>query len=228
MSWPKGKPRSPESKEKIRISMLPHSSEVAERNRNRIITQEQRDKMSINRRGEGNVRWKGGGKQFTCPVCGKFFYGERPSRKRTYCSRRCSTTGILHNYSGFSRGKGGKRVDIGNIYFRSSYEANYARYLNFLITNSELIRWEYEPDTFEFAKIKRGTRQYTPDFKVYLNNGHIEYHEVKGWDYPKGITARKRFAKYFPHLKLIVIDRDFFRALNKQGILSLIPNWEAG
>ena len=226
MSWPKGKPRSLETKGKIRASMLFYSGEVAERNHNRIITQEQRDKMSICRRGKDNVRWKGGGKQYTCTVCGKFFYGDRPSRKRVYCSRRCATTGILHNYSGFSRGKGGKRPDLGGIYFRSSYEANYARYLNFLIANSKLQKWEYEVDTFTFNKIQRGTRQYTPDFKVHLNNGHIEYHEVKGWDYPKGITARKRFAKYYSHLKLIVIDRDFFKALNKQGIVRLIPNWE--
>ncbi|GAG27853.1 unnamed protein product, partial [marine sediment metagenome] len=67
---------------------------------------------------------------------------------------------------------------------------------------------------------------YTPDFKVYFSDDHIEYHEVKGYDYPKGKTARKRFAKYYPHLKLILIDEEFFKALKRQGIDSLIENWE--
>lgn len=227
MSWPKGKPRAQATKEKLSLSMTAERRcQLAERNRNRILTADQLKKMSDRAKGENNFRWKGGGNQFVCPICGKFFYGERPSRKRTYCSRGCQVTGNTHRSIGFSRCKGGRRTDLGDTYFRSSYEANYARYLNFLITNSELIKWEYEPTTFEFTKIKRGTRHYTPDFKIYLNNGHIEYHEVKGWDYPRGVTARKRFAKYYPHLKLLVIDREFFRALHKQGITRLIPNWE--
>ncbi len=123
--------------------------------------------------------------------------------------------------------KGGKRDDLGGIYFRSKWESNYARLLNFFIENSgDITRWEYEPDTFEFKNIKRGTRFYTPDFKVFFNDGHMEYHEVKGWDYPKGITQRKRFAKYFPHLKLMLMNSDYFKAIRKQGIDKLIPNWE--
>lgn len=123
--------------------------------------------------------------------------------------------------------KGGKRADLGGLYVRSQSEANYARYLNFLIKNGEpILKWEYEPDTFEFVKIKRGTRFYTPDFKITFKSGHIEYHEVKGWDYPKGRTARKRFAKYFPHLKLVLIDEEFFKAIKKQGMNRLILGWE--
>ena len=99
--------------------------------------------------------------------------------------------------------------------------------MNFFIeNNSDIVRWEYEPDTFEFEGIKRGTRFYTPDFKVFFSDGHIEYHEVKGWDYPKGITARKRFTKYFPHLKLVVINSDYFKEVRRKGIDKLISNWE--
>lgn len=126
----------------------------------------------------------------------------------------------------YSRCKGGKREDLGNIYFRSSYEANYARYLNFLITNNEILKWEYEPDTFCFNKIKRGVRSYTPDFKVFLNNRQVEYHEVKGWDYPKGVTARKRMVKYYPSEKLVLVGEEFFKAVKSQGFHRLIPNWE--
>jgi len=49
---------------------------------------------------------------------------------------------------------------------------------------------------------------------------------VKGWDYPKGITARKRFSKYYPHLKLILLGQEWFKALKRQGIDKIIPGWE--
>ena len=127
--------------------------------------------------------------------------------------------------------KQGKRSDLDGLYVRSRYEANYCRYLNLLIANpqgrpDDVVKWEYEPETFEFKSIKRGTRFYTPDFKVYLRDGHIEYHEVKGWDYPKGQTARKRFYKYYPQLRLVIIDEDWFKAMRSKGYHKLIPNWE--
>ena len=130
--------------------------------------------------------------------------------------------------STYSRGIGGMREDLG-IYVRSSYEANYARYLNYLIAHHAdhpIIRWEYETDRFEFTKIKKGTRFYTPDFKVLFSDGHVEYHEVKGWDYPKGKTARKRMAKYYPEIKLVLVGSDFFKSLKASGFHKLIPNWE--
>ena len=127
----------------------------------------------------------------------------------------------------FSNAKKGRREDLGGQYFRSSYEANYARWLNLLIVKeSKIERWEYESDVFEFTKIRKGTRFYTPDFKVYFGDGHIEYHEVKGWDYPKGRVARERMAKYYPKVILVLIDGGFFKALKSQHIGKLIENWE--
>ena len=127
----------------------------------------------------------------------------------------------------YSRGKGGKRKDLGDVYFRSSYEANYARYLNFLIDNGEdIAKWEYEPSTFEFKSIKRGVRFYTPDFKITFKDGRTEYHEVKGWDYPSGVTARKRMVKYYPHIKLVLVGEEFFKTIRAQGFHRLIANWE--
>ena len=155
-----------------------------------------------------------------CPVCGKFF------ELRHSCRVRHCSDSITRGEERFTNRKGGRRSDLGGLYFRSSWEANYARYLNFLRRNGEFFEWRFEPDTFEFKKIKKGTRFYTPDFKLTFEDGHIEYHEVKGWDYPRGRTQRKRFAKYYPHLKLVLIDQDWFKAIKKQGIDKLIPNWE--
>lgn len=121
-------------------------------------------------------------------------------------------------------GKGGKRSDLGNVYFRSSWEANWARYLNWLMSIGEVLRWEFEPDTFEFP-VRRGSRFYTPDFKVFNKDGSVEYHEVKGWMDKRSATKLKRMAKYHPAIKLVLIDAKQYRAVARK-IASLIPAWE--
>lgn len=125
----------------------------------------------------------------------------------------------------YSRGSQGKREDLGGLYVRSSWEANYARYLNLLQKLGEIAKWEYESDRFEFAKIKRGTRSYLPDFKVWTKDGKIEYHEVKGWMTQKGRTALKRMAKYYPDVTVILIDKVPYYQIQR-GFASLIPEWE--
>ncbi|KKK49962.1 hypothetical protein LCGC14_3129780, partial [marine sediment metagenome] len=94
----------------------------------------------------------------------------------------------------------------GKMFFRSKWEANYALYLDFLIDHKEIIKWEYEPDSFMFEQIKLGTRSYTPDFKIFNNSGDFEYHEVKGYMDSKSKTKLKRMAKYYPDTKLILIE----------------------
>ena len=78
------------------------------------------------------------------------------------------------------RCRAGRRPDLGHVYFRSAWEANYARYLNFLRKQGQIIDWRYEAATFPFTAIKRGCRSYTPDFEVLVSDGRVEYHEVKG------------------------------------------------
>lgn len=129
--------------------------------------------------------------------------------------------------SGYSRSAGGKRPDLGNKYFRSSWEANYARYLNWLMAHGEITGWEFEPKTFEFKAIKRGNRFYTPDFLVRFPDGSHEWHEVKGWMDAASKTRLKRMARYFPEEKVVVVGEKWFRTASRQGIPNLIPNWES-
>ena len=124
----------------------------------------------------------------------------------------------------YSRTKGGKRDDLNDMYFRSSWEANYARYLNFLMDNGDIQGWEYEVDRFDFP-VQRGTREYTPDFKIFENDGRIVYHEIKGWMDAKSKTKLKRMAKYYPEEEVIVIGENEYKAISKQ-VRNLIPNWE--
>ena len=111
--------------------------------------------------------------------------------------------------NGFKRGI----YDINgrDIFFRSSWEANYALYLDFLIKQRQVKSWEFEPDTFWFEKIRRGVRSYKPDFKVITDTGRVEYHEVKGWMDPKSKTKISRMAKYHPAVRLILVDKDAYR-----------------
>lgn len=126
----------------------------------------------------------------------------------------------------YSRAKRGKRADLGGIHFRSGWEANYARYLNFQIKQGWISKWEYEPKTFWFLKIKRGVRSYTPDFKVWpANGGEPYFDEVKGWMDDKSKTKLKRMKKYYPAIVINLIDERRYKGIAKTAG-ALIPNWE--
>lgn len=111
----------------------------------------------------------------------------------------------------FSRCRGGFREDL-KLYFRSSWEANYARYLNHINTS-----WEYEPTTFDLGE----GYTYTPDFK--LNDG--SYIEIKGWLTEKGKMKLERFKSKYPDVKLILLDRNDYRKLVNE-YKNIIPYWE--
>lgn len=120
--------------------------------------------------------------------------------------------------------RGGKRPDLNNQYFRSAWEANFARYLNFLQAQGEIEHWEYEPDEYEFHAIKRGVRFYIPDFKVFDADGSYVYYEVKGYMDSTSATKLKRMAKYYPEERIILIERDEYRAIAKWK--GLMEGWE--
>jgi len=122
--------------------------------------------------------------------------------------------------------KGGWR-EIGGIkkYYRSRWEANYARYLEFLLKNNEISKWEHEPDTFWFNGIKRGCVSYLPDFKVTNKNQSIEYHEVKGYMDDRSKTKIKRMSIYHPQVKLLIIDKEWFKK-NSRQLSKLITGWK--
>ena len=120
--------------------------------------------------------------------------------------------------------RGGYREDIG-LYVRSSWEANFARYLNLLVERGDIMRWEYEPRRFYFSGIKRGTTSYLPDFCLFFRDGHYEWVEIKGYMTPKSKTAIKRFLQRYPDEILVIIDRVEYKRI-KQEFGSAIPEWE--
>lgn len=127
----------------------------------------------------------------------------------------------------YSRCKRGFRDDLGDgkIFFRSSWEANYARYLNLMVETKQILSWEFEKDTFIFPNQTKGPVSYLPDFKVILLDGSIEYREIKGWMDAKSKSKLKKFKKYYPEVSLVLIDSTQYKKIERTYKL-LIPLWE--
>lgn len=117
--------------------------------------------------------------------------------------------------------------EIGGVrkYYRSRWEANYARYLHLIHANNEIASWLHEPTTFWFEAIKRGTRSYLPDFLVTAHDGSEVYHEVKGWMDDASKTKLKRMRIYHPQVVIKLIERKEYMEIGKQ-YASQIPDWE--
>lgn len=131
----------------------------------------------------------------------------------------------------------GKRKDLDGQFCRSGWEANICRYLKYTNTT-----YHYEPNTFVFPGIRRGTIHYIPD--LYLPNC-AQYLEIKGQLTPRGKTAIRRFKKFYPEefsrLRAIVGRRGtaadkffkeigvpvihYYNELDKQ-YKNAIPHWE--
>lgn len=110
-------------------------------------------------------------------------------------------------------------------YFRSKWEANYCRYLQWLKDHGQIKDWDHECETFWFDGILRGVRSYLPDFKVTENNDRIAFHEVKGWFDPRSRTKLKRMRIYHPSVKIVLIEKKFF-SQNGRKLSRLVPGWE--
>jgi hypothetical protein len=152
-------------------------------------------------------------------------------------------TGVKPTSKSSKGTKIGVRKDL-NMFFRSGWEANIARYLKHIGA-----QFEYEPTTFSFIEhgVKHGTVSYTPDFKIYSPNNPLQYKywEVKGYLKPEDRTKINRFKKYYPKEweKLCAVTGSktnktgkFFEKIDVPIILEynelnkqykdIIPNWE--
>jgi len=115
---------------------------------------------------------------------------------------------------------------LGGCYFRSSWEANWARYLNFRMRKGEVLGWEFEADTFDFpVLLNDGAAFYTPDFKVRMPDGAVEYHEVKGQMSPEGKLKLSRMREFYPQITVRLVDREVYRRVGRR-FAGRLPHWE--
>ena len=127
----------------------------------------------------------------------------------------------------YTNKRGGARADIGDQVFKSAWEANYARYLNFLIGKGVILDWVYEPETIVFPGRTSGVCSYTPDFRVTTREGWRHYHEVKGvWTdrFDKQLELLEEFR--LDVCPLHIIDKEQYRTIER-CCRGLIPNWES-
>jgi hypothetical protein len=142
-----------------------------------------------------------------------------------YRMRARETIGKLMNGTNmYSRTKSGIRADLQNKFFRSSWEANYARILDF-----QNIKWLYEPKTFFFEGEQRGGTFIIPDFQLTELDAWVE---VKGWLDSRSKSKLTKFKKYYPlefeKLMLIIDGRHQKTAewLTKLGVKKIVDYYE--
>lgn len=110
--------------------------------------------------------------------------------------------------------------DGRTVSFRSAWEANYAFYLDWLKGLGEIKEWEYEPmPRYDFIMYENGKPKvmslgYLPDFKVTRNNDTFYLVELKG--YKQGMMKLKRMKKYYPEIKIELVDSKEYAILKKK------------
>lgn len=163
--------------------------------------------------------WRDGTKR--CLSCSKLGnrnpnhkHGKRCKNIKHYCidckkeisykakrCKSCATSGKLSNK--FGKITHGKWEQYNGIWFRSSYEVAYAKWLDRLN-----IKWLYEKGTFDL-----GNCTYTPDFYLPESDTFIE---IKGYWRIDAKKKFKLFKKLYPELKIAILDKNI---LEKRHIL---------
>ena len=108
--------------------------------------------------------------------------------------------------------KAGVRDDLG-FFLRSTWEANYARILNYLG-----LEWSYEPKRFSTPY-----GSYAPDFYLPSTN---EYVEVKGWEFGTLQKTKRDWLIENESLRLRMIDGNVYWLLAMK-YAPMLDNWES-
>lgn len=94
----------------------------------------------------------------------------------------------------FGKQTHGKRDKYNDIYFRSSWEINFAKFLD--LSN---VKWKYESKTFDL-----GNTTYTPDF--YLPEFDC-YIEIKGYWRTDALNKYKRFKRKYSNTNIKILHK---------------------
>lgn len=128
--------------------------------------------------------------------------------------------------------KGERKIGGNLISFDSSYEANFARFLQHLKEKGEILAFVKNTTKFPFSETvdlsqvcKTGTiqRSYTPDFLVFYPDWTYTVFEIKGWMNKRDDLKKAQFEKDYSGLKLEYVRKKDL--LQIQNSLTL-PWWE--
>lgn len=115
------------------------------------------------------------------------------------------------------RGKAGKREDLENVYFRSTWEANFARVLKLM-----RVEFQFEPKIFWLKRANGSEMSYTPDFYLPKTD---EYIEVKGRWFDDAKEKFDLFKEQYPHIKIKVVDSEKYKVYESR-FKHQIEEWE--
>jgi len=139
-------------------------------------------------------------------------------RNNMYELRKTLSENQIYSYA-----KSGYRKDIG-LYVKSSWEANYARYLQCLKNKKTINHFEYEHRIFNFSDNEYNIMSYTPDFLV-IKDGEEIYHEVKGNHNKRSKQRMEIFYNQYPDVKIkLILPEDYYK-INKE-YKKIISGWE--
>ena len=160
-----------------------------------------------------------------CEVCNKEFLVKQSvaKRGRRFCSDKCQfaaqSNGLVKMHCS---GIIGYRKDLPKVKFRSSLEADFARYLNY-----ENISWFYEHKTF----IVNENRHYTPDFYLNELDLFIELKGIKpdnelGKKLSFNIENAKQSLEDHGVNIITIYQKDFHNWIKNEGLKFVIKNLE--
>ena len=187
-----------------------HSEEIrkkmSESHKGKHLSKETKRRMGEAKRGKRNPNFGKHFSQETKDNWSKIRKG-RPLSKE----HRRNLVGKV-NPNPHGRGKTGKRKDLNNQYFRSTYEANFARILNYLG-----IEWEYEPCRFKFDDCSWLIDFYLPQLDIWV--------EVKGWMREKDLKLIRKMYQEYPNENVKILDGDVYKELMDK-LRKKILHWE--
>ena len=209
--------QTPERRQRQSDMMRNRHAQYGNPNKGKSLSDETRRKMSA-----ASLRmWKD-------PEFGaKMRTPERRAKRRQSSSENWIRSGRA-NENAYSRCRRGRRADLGEMFFRSGWEANYARILNLLKEENEIYHWVFEPNTLPFP-VDRRPFSYTPDFMVWRRDDrdhcYVEYVEIKGQMDDLSKLKHRHMEQFYPDVKIRVIEEPEYK--NLQTVFSpRIEKWE--
>ncbi len=157
-----------------------------------------------------------------CPQCKKEFVFKKclnnttKHKDKIFCSRECQCRFLFFysNYASHNRGNSGKRLDLNNQFFRSTWEANFAR-----ICNEYNTEWLYESERFWLPELKSF---YHPDFFLPEVNLYVE---ITGMMTERKLLKLQYFQKNYPEKVILHITQEDWRQYFAQ-FKPLVKEWE--
>ena len=174
-------------KEKFKNKKYPYCHNCYQKSPEKRDVAQKNAKNRRNYGGKNNPNFKGKIRK-KC-MCGTTFYVSQ-CRKNTakFCSYQCAAAYRPHSI---------KRYRYRGLYFRSSWEVKFAKYLDF-----KNIIYKYEPKAFPTLY-----GSYTPDFWIPSWKSFVE---VKGYFRD---DAKQKFKEFSKNYKIILADKSYLKSL---------------